>query len=398
MNIVLNVASAVVLVLLTWVMLSRFRQLRAITQLRLDLVAATAARDASERKHREILDRSLQGFYQVTTDGRFLAANPTMASILGYESVDALLAESAGVCERMSVEPSQHQEFMRLMETQGYVSGFESALRRRDGRVIWVTQAARRVSGDDGRPYLEGFIDDVTSRREAEQIKADFVSFVTHQLRTPLAGIRWMLELAEQGELDGDTASCVEDARLSAERLIALVNDLLDVARLESGRVLAAPEPTAIVDVTQQALQEMAPLAVAREQQVTISTEPVPPVLVDPHLARQAILNFLSNAIKYTPHGGSIHVSAIQDGNAVRWSVRDTGIGVPSVSQPRLFEKFFRADNAQIVDTEGTGLGLYLVRLIALRAGGSVTCESNEGEGSTFTLTLPVAQERKAVA
>jgi signal transduction histidine kinase len=236
------------------------------------------------------------------------------------------------------------------------------------------------------------------ARETSEQIKADFVSFVTHQLRTPLAGIRWMLELAEQGELDEETASCVEDARLSAERLIALVNDLLDVARLESGRVLTAAEPTAIADVTQQALEEMAPLAAAREQQVIVDAEAVPPVLVDPQLARQAVLNFLSNAIKYTPHGGSIRISAVRDGNAVRWSVRDTGIGVPSAAQARLFEKFFRAENAQIVDTEGTGLGLYLVRLIAQRAGGSVACESSEGEGSTFTLTLPVAQERKAVA
>lgn len=398
MNMLLNVASAVVLALLTWVMLSGFRQLRALKQLRADLVAATAAREASERKHREILDRSLQGFYQVSTDGRFLSANPTMAKILGYDSVEALLAEPAGTCARMSVEACHHTEFTRLMETQGFVSGFESALRRRDGRVIWVTQAARRVTEEDGRVYLEGFIDDITSRKEADRLKADFVSFVTHQLRTPLAGIRWMLELAEQGDLDGDTASCVEDARLSAERLIALVNDLLDVARLESGRVVAAAEPTAIGDVTQQVLEEVAPLAAARGQQVTVSADAVPAVLVDPQLARQAVLNFLSNAIKYTPHGGSIHISAVHDGDAVRWSVRDTGIGVPAAAQPRLFEKFFRAENAQIVDTEGTGLGLYLVRLIALRAGGSVACESSEGEGSTFTLTLPVAQERQAVA
>ncbi len=398
MNILLNVASAVVLALLTWVMVSAFRQLRALKQLRADLVAATAARDASERKHREILDRSLQGFYQVTTDGRFLSANPTMARILGYDHVDALLAETPGACERMSVEASHHKEFSRLMDTQGFVSGFESALRRRDGRVIWVTQTARKVTDEHGRAYLEGFIDDITSRKEAEQIKADFISFVTHQLRTPLAGIRWMLELAEQGQLDGETASCVEDARLSAERLIALVNDLLDVARLESGRVLTAAEPTIIADVALQVIKEVAPLAAAREQQITVSTDPVPPVLVDPQLARQAVLNFLSNAIKYTPHGGAIHIAAVHDGDAVRLSVRDTGIGVPSAAQPRLFEKFFRADNAQIVDTEGTGLGLYLVRLIAVRAGGAVACESSEGEGSTFTLTLPVAQERQAVA
>ena len=372
--------------------------LRALERMRVSLAAATAAHEASERRHREILERSLQGFYQTTFDGRFLAANPAMASMLGYDAVDALLAEPVGTTERMYVDPAQRKQFVQLMETKGYVSGFESALRRRDGRVIWVTEAVRVVTDKEGRTYLEGFIDDITSRKDAEQIKADFVSFVTHQLRTPLAGIRWMLELAEQGTLDAEVAPCVEDARLSAERLIALVNDLLDVARLESGRLLPAAEPTAITEVARDVLSELAPLAAARKQEVTLSRDAVPAVLVDPQLARQAVLNVLSNAIKYTPQGGSIHITATHEGEAVRWSVRDTGIGVPSSAQARLFEKFYRADNAQIVDTEGTGLGLYLVRLIAQRAGGSVACESQEGAGSTFTLTLPVAQERKAVA
>jgi len=207
-----------------------------------------------------------------------------------------------------------------------------------------------------------------------------------------------MLELAEQGQLDNEVATCVEDARISAERLIALVNDLLDVTRLESGRLVSVPEPTSMTTVTDQVLNELAPASVARRQTLTVSAEAVPDVLVDPQLARQAVHNLLSNAIKYTPEGGSIYINTVHDGEAVRWSVRDSGIGVPSSAQARLFEKFFRADNAQTVDTEGTGLGLYLVRLIALRAGGSVACESKEREGSTFTLTLPVARERQAVA
>jgi signal transduction histidine kinase len=236
------------------------------------------------------------------------------------------------------------------------------------------------------------------AQQVSDQLKADFVSFVTHQLRTPLAGIRWMLELAEQGKLEPDVATCVEDARLSAERLIALVNDLLDVVRLESGRVLNAPEPTAMEAIVREVVAELGPLAAAREQALTVDTGDVPLVLVDPQLARQAVVNFLSNAIKYTPERGAIHVSAGLAGNLVRLSVRDSGIGVPLAAQPHLFQKFFRAENAQVIDTEGTGLGLYLVRLIAQRSGGDVACESTEGEGSTFTLTLPVARERKAVA
>jgi PAS domain S-box-containing protein len=367
--------------------------LRALEQMRVKLAAATAA-------NREILDRSLQGFYQTTLDGRFLAANPATARMLGYDSVDSLLAEPPGMAELLYVDPAQRSEFVRLMDTQGFVSGFESALRRRDGRVIWVTETSRVVAeSQTGQPYREGFLDDITARKEAEQLKHDFVSFVTHQLRTPLAGIRWMLELAEQSDLQGEAATCVEDARLSAERLITLVNDLLDVVRLESGRTGAPAEPTAMADVTREVLAELATLVASRQQRVTLDAGDVPDVLVDPQLARRAVTNFLVNAVKYTPPGGTIDIALERDGeSSVQWRVRDSGIGVPLAAQSRVFEKFFRADNAQIVDTEGTGLGLYLVRLIAQRAGGSVACESREGEGSTFTITLPIAEERKAVA
>jgi signal transduction histidine kinase len=110
------------------------------------------------------------------------------------------------------------------------------------------------------------------------------------------------------------------------------------------------------------------------------------------------VLNLIANAIKYTPKGGRVDVIVEAHGEQVRLHVRDTGIGVSEAAQKRLFEKFFRADNAQVVDTEGTGLGLFLVRLIAERSGGAVSCHSVEGRGSTFTLTLPVADSSQAAA
>ena len=109
----------------------------------------------------------------------------------------------------------------------------------------------------------------------------------------------------------------------------------------------------------------------------------------DPQLLRQVMMNLVSNAIKYTPPGGRIEIRMGRDGRNLRWSIRDSGIGIPQASQPRLFEKFFRADNVHTVDTEGTGLGLYLVRLIVERLGGTVACESEEGRGTTFTSRCP---------
>ena len=118
--------------------------------------------------------------------------------------------------------------------------------------------------------------------------------------------------------------------------------------------------------------------------------EALPTVMVDPQLLRQVILNLVSNAIKYTPAGGDVAVRIGVRDHALRWEVKDSGIGIPEASRERLFEKFYRAENVNTIETEGTGLGLYIVRLIVEKFGGEVRCESEEGKGSTFIFTLPV--------
>ncbi|HXG89939.1 MAG TPA: ATP-binding protein [Vicinamibacterales bacterium] len=370
--------------------------LRGVEQTRQNLVAAIRARDAAEQKYRAIVERSVQGFYQSNEAGELLAANDSLARMLGYESLQQLLAEPAGIAKRLHVDQVRRSAFVRQMNLHGFVTGFEVALRRLDGRVIWVTQSARVVRDHLGRTYWEGFLDDITERKEAEQLKSDFVSFVTHQLRTPLSGIRWMLELAQGSNRDPETASYVDDAHASAQRLIGLVNDLLDVARLEAGRLTTEPQPFDLHRMAVEVVAELTTLAAARGQETTVDGAGDAVALADPQLARQAVLNLISNAIKYTPDGGRVSITTARETTHVRLSIRDTGIGISETAQRRLFEKFFRADNAQVVDTEGTGLGLYLVRLIAERSGGAVTCTSVEGAGSTFTLTLPVADKGRA--
>jgi signal transduction histidine kinase len=226
-------------------------------------------------------------------------------------------------------------------------------------------------------------------------MKTDFVSFVTHQLRTPLAGIKWMLELAAQApHVPADAGSYVEDARTAAERLIGLVNDLLDISRLESGKLTLALQPTGLGTLTRSLLDELGPLVRDKGQRLSAyGLDDAPAVLADPQLLRQAIVNLASNAIKYTPSGGDITIRVARGGaRTVRWTITDSGIGIPKTALGRLFEKFYRADNVHAVETEGTGLGLYLVRLIIERLGGEVWCESEEGQGSAFIFTLPISE------
>jgi PAS domain S-box-containing protein len=372
--------------------------LRGLENMRQHLAGAVTARDEAERKYRMIVERSVQGFYQSTEDGDLLAANDALARMLGYESAGQLLEQPVGLAKHVHVDPSRRESFAREMLAKGVVTAFDMRLRRRDGAVIWVAANARAVSDGNGGVYWEGFLEDITARKEAEQLKSDFVSFVTHQLRTPLSGIRWMLELAQQTDVTPETASYLDDAHASARRLIDLVNDLLDIARLESGRVVTDVKPVDLDRVTRELLDELTPMATARNQTIAWTPGASGAVLGDPQLLRQAALNLISNALKYTPEGGRISIAATAAAGHLHWSVSDTGIGVPPAAQRRLFEKFYRADNAVVIDTEGTGLGLYLVRLIAERCGGSVICESTESVGSRFTLKLPLADRQELAA
>jgi signal transduction histidine kinase len=226
------------------------------------------------------------------------------------------------------------------------------------------------------------------------QMKSDFVSFVTHQLRTPLAGIKWLLELTVQGSDLSDTArSFVEDAREANERLIRLVNDLLNVSRLESGKIEMTPEPTDFRELTASVVADLQGLVRDKGHHLTVEADPLPLLRVDRQLLRQVILNLLANAIKYTKPGGRVAVRIARRDAEAWWSIQDSGIGIPREAQRRLFEKFYRAENAMTLETEGTGLGLYLVRLIIEQCSGRIWCESEEGQGSTFVFTLPLPGE-----
>jgi PAS domain S-box-containing protein len=273
---------------------------------------------------------------------------------------------------------------------------FSEEYRVSDGKGSYSNVADRgtAIRNKKGKPVrLIGAVSDITERKRAERMKSDFVSFVTHQLRTPLSGVKWMLELAtETTDNPEEMLSFVRDARVSTDRLIRLVNDLLDTSRLERGRLEVVRQYVDVAGLTRNVVQELTPLLIEKEEQLTVEADdPLPQPWVDAQLLRQAIMNLISNAMKYTPSKGAIKIHITRENDWLRWEIRDSGIGIPKVDLNKLFQKFYRAGNAVAVETEGTGLGLYLVHLIVDRFGGKVWCESEEGKGSTFTFTLPCA-------
>jgi len=348
---------------------------------------ATLARLAAivESSGDAIAGTSLTGDVQTWNRGAELMFGRTAAEMSGKSIASVLRPQSVDLV---------HESLARVRAGEP-VAPLDAVATDAHGKRIDLSLMMSPISTADGAMTSLSIIGrDITDRVQAQKMKSEFVSFVSHQLRTPLAGIKWMLELAaESPDLSSTAGEYVADARASADRLIDLVNDLLDVSRLEEGRLTIAPQKVHLDEMTRSLIAELDGLV--QQKSITlvyVSRGDLPEVIVDPQLMRQALANLMSNAIKYTPAGGHIDLVLEHDGDAVRWRIRDSGIGIPTSSQARLFEKFYRADNALIIHTEGTGLGLYLVRLIVTQFGGGIRCESEEGKGATFVVTLPAAE------
>ena len=344
----------------------------------------------------QILESTSDGVLFVGPDGRVQAANRHAGDLLGYAETSIVGTDLGAILRR---ECSAVSTENLLAACAGGLGAAQDAGASGDldvpslNRVLhWEARATRDVAGQT--TGLTITVHDVTQEREIAQMKSDFVSFATHQLRTPLSGIKWMLELAmQEADVPDSAGSYMKDALGASQRLIQLVNDLLDVSRLESGRMKATPQLVELVGLTRTVLDDLKLQFEEKDHRLTMETSgDLLEVFADPQLLRQVVLNLTSNAIKYSPSRGRISVRLTREQDLVRWQIKDTGIGIPKESQRHLFEKFYRADNVAALETDGTGLGLYLVRLIVEQIGGRVGCESEEGQGATFHFTVPCAE------
>jgi PAS domain S-box-containing protein len=346
----------------------------------------------SELRFRQLAEHIHEVFYLYDTERtQILYVSPAYEQLWG-RSAQALYQRATDFIEAVYPEDRPGVYTMLDQHNRGEDSAIEYRIVRSDGAVRWILDRAFPFrDGKQNGYWVAGVAEDITERKQAEQMKSDFVSFVTHQLRTPLSGIKWLLELAtSEDEPIAERLSYIQDAQASAARLTDLVNDLLDVSRLERGKMKIVPQAVQLVEVTRAVLLECEALVQVKDQRLSFDATPqVAPVWVDPLLIRQVILNLVSNATKFTPHGGTIAIALEQDEAAVRWTIHDSGIGIPPEAQRHIFEKFYRADNAYQAETEGTGLGLYIVRLILEQCRGRIWFESAADKGTTFIFTLP---------
>lgn len=228
---------------------------------------------------------------------------------------------------------------------------------------------------------------------QANKMKTEFVSVASHQLRTPLSATRWILNLLNEGrgQKPEDLASYLDLIKESNERMIKLVNDLLDVSRIEMGRVIFNPCQTDIYILIQKIVNNFS--VYAKANNVTISleaSETLPNVYTDPEKISLVIQNLVDNAIKYIKGKGEIKISLESNAKFVKVTIRDTGVGIPASQQKFIFQKFFRSDNIMKHQTVGTGLGLFIAKSVVEESKGKIWFESQEGQGTTFYFTLPI--------
>lgn len=381
----------------------------------------------AETKYRSIFENAVEGICQTTPDGRYLSANHALARIYGYESCTQMLAELTDINRQLYVNPNRRAEFVAEMRDSSEVSRFESQVYRRDRSIIWIAENCRSITDSSGNIlYYEGTVQDITERKQAEsamhraleaaesanRAKSTFLANMSHELRTPLNAIIGYSEMlgeeaqdAEELELAGD----LEKIRSAGKHLLSLIDDILDISKIEAGRMELYLETFDISSLIDSAVVTALPLVEKNGNTIEIDCSPsLQTMHADMTKVRQVLLNLLSNAAKFTKNGKiSIGVETIRNeelrmkhqqeaaqilisnSEFLSFRITDTGIGMTPEQQQRVFQPFTQADASTTRQYGGTGLGLAISQRFCQMMGGSIEVASNLGTGSTFTVLLP---------
>jgi PAS domain S-box-containing protein len=360
-------------------------------------VRKAAEQKLSEREARlrNMFEHAVDGLITIDAAGIVQTYNPACEVIFGYKA-DEVVGRNVSM---LMPEPyhSQHDGYLDNYRHTGRAAiigiGREVEGRRKDGSQFPMDLSISRFEVG-GQTLFSGIVRDITQRKEVERMKSEFISIVSHELRTPLTSIRGSLGLLAsdpQADLPRRTMELLNIAHRNSERLVVLINDILDVDKLDAGKMKLTLRSVSLKTVLTDAVSANSAYAARYGVTLSLWLEPdLPQVTADPDRLMQVMANLLSNASKFTRAGTSVDIRAERKDTRVRISVRDHGEGIPEKLKAVIFDKFSQGDYSNSRDRTGTGLGLGIARQIAHLMDGEIGFTSEPGKGATFHVELPI--------
>ncbi|MFC2004533.1 PAS domain S-box protein, partial [Chloroflexota bacterium] len=365
---------------------------------------------SSEKLYRSVIEHIIDVFYRSDLNGNLVLVSPSGAKLLDYPSPEAMIG--LNIAQALYSNPEDRKQLLEAIQKDGFVNDYEVVLKRSDGTPLPISVSSHFYYNDEGDVLgIEGAFRDITNRTQMEEelrtakvaadaanrAKSEFLASMSHELRTPLNAIIGFSQVLQEnyfGDLNEKQAEYVSDILGSGQHLLSLINDVLDLSKIESGKVELELSKVKIGNLLESSLIMIKEKALAHRISLNIHiTENLQNLVIiaDERGIKQVMFNLLSNAAKFTPDGGAITVEAKKEGQEIIINVSDTGIGIPNENQEKIFEEFYQVKGSSLDKTPGTGLGLPIARRIVEMHGGKIWMES-EGidKGSRFAFTLPI--------
>ncbi len=361
-----------------------------------ELAAALEQVKTSEARIHAILESSHDAFVAMDLNGRIVDWNSSAARMFGLSRGEVLGQDAAALImpERLRERFAQRLAKVDPADANTTAGRIELIFCDRAGREF-PAETSVSLTGSGEHAFFSAFLRDISERKQVERMKNEFISTVSHELRTPLTAIRFSLNMLADGlmgEFEPDVQKLLNIANDSCERLVRLINDMLDVEKIEAGRMAYHFKPHSLLALAQDALEATRAYAAPFEVELALESDGSDPhAAVDADRITQVLVNLLSNAVKFSRAGTCVQLRVASAGGMARISVTDHGEGVPPEFQPHMFEKFAQADGSNTRTRSGTGLGLSICKQLVTAHQGRIGFTSRMGEGSTFEVELPLA-------